>query len=323
MNKLQKLDDVIQELENEVINLQEIHRVYQQIENLSADYQKVIEAIQNNYELLENLLNKHENFQENVLEKIQNSVSESTVNLEQVIANEFQNGIQNILQANLTFQNVFNTYLDNFNEFLTIFNNISENIQKSSEDFQSKHLENQKVIVETLQNYAQIQQEISLNLQNFLTNFYDQQQKFHVDYLNQLKKNHEEVLGNFYKAFESLSEYVKSFKSDFESLIVKWLLEFRESQENFQENLKKEQKVYYRDLEDLVRIKLDENKSEIKVFVDQLISSLKESLSFKIEKQMEEAKKNIVNTNRIWMIINLLLTIVIGVVLFLQLKGII
>lgn len=49
---------------------------------MSADYQKVIEAIQNNYELIENLLSKHENFQENVLEKIQNSVNERTVNLE-------------------------------------------------------------------------------------------------------------------------------------------------------------------------------------------------------------------------------------------------
>lgn len=330
MSKLQKLDDVLKELEAEVDNLQEIHRVYTKIESLSEDYQKVIEEIQNNYELLENLLEKHENFQGQVLEKIENSVEGSTESLGKVIAEEVHNGIERILQANLTFQNVLNVYLENFKELEIEFKVLSENFEKNSLEFQSKHLVHQKEIIDTLQNYIQTQQEQFLNIQSFLVNFHDEQKSFESKLLSNqeeqlklFKKNHEEFLAKFEKSFESLSEYIKAFKTDLENLILELLLGIRESQENFQTSIRKEQKEYYRDLEDLVRIKLDENKSETKLFVEQLISSLKESLVYKVEKKIDEIKEKIIVTQRNNMIVAVIIILfgLVGLMMLLKRIG--
>lgn len=108
--------------------------------------------------------------------------------------------------------------------------------------------------------------------------------KQHLDFQNEIKKNIADIE----------KQYSKN-KSDIQSLLNSKLDEIKQQNKIFEkalteiaENLRKENKQFYRDFEDTVRIKLAESKSEIKQLIEQETIRLKDIFTSELDKQLSQ-----------------------------------
>lgn len=263
MTKLEEFNNILSEMETEVSNLKELNEVYSKVDKLAKDYETTISALEANGAKLEAISKEHQTFQQNIqhsLAEIGTQYQQNKQDLSSFFADKMAN-----FQADVKKQG------DSFEKnIVELVKNISkEEIERVYRQMDSIAKEYEEAI-NNLNNSNEKLQESSQEYQHTQTNLH----KKLVEIEAQYQQNKQDLTNFLAGKIDTLQTETKGQIKNLDDGLTKIV-----------EELSKNNKQFYKDFEDTLRIKLAESKSETKLLVESELSKMKENFATELEKK--------------------------------------
>lgn len=275
MTKSEKFDAILDKMEKQVLDIEELNKVYQKVDKLSQEYASATATLKENSEKLGIISKEHHSFQQNiqdVLAEIETQYQQNKQDLSSFFADKMANFQADVKKQGGSFEK----------NIIELVKNISkEEIER---------------VYRQMDSIAKEYEEAINNLNNSNEKLQESSQEYQTTQDNLYKKL-SEIEAKYQQNKQDLTDFLAGKIGDLQTETKGQIENLDDGLTKIVEELSKNNKQFYKDFEDTLRIKLAESKSEIKHLVEAELSKVKEVFVLELEKKtaiMQQQSTNII-----------------------------